>query len=70
MTETEMLKTEINLILELAEVNMILNALGQLPYAQVSGTITKIMSQGQPQLPKEITDPLVDQDVKVVDEEK
>ena len=63
-----MLKTEINLTLELAEVNVILDALSQLPYAQVSGTITKIMSQGQPQLPKEITDPTVDRDV--VDKEK
>lgn len=39
--------------LDLNEVNGVLNALGQLPYAQVEGLITKIRTQAIPQLAEE-----------------
>ena len=40
----------IKLELELAEVNGILNALGQLPFVQVQALITKIQGQAPPQI--------------------
>ena len=40
----------IELKLELAEVNGILNALGQMPFVQVKDLIAKIQAQAQPQL--------------------
>jgi len=55
------MKTEIKLTVELGEANAILDALSQLPYAQVSTIITKIITQGQEQMPKqEIVEPTVD----------
>ena len=40
----------IKLELELAEVNGILNALGQMPFVQVQALIAKIQSQAQSQV--------------------
>lgn len=42
----------IELKLELAEVNGILNALGNMSYVQVKDLIAKIQQQAQPQLEK------------------
>ena len=42
----------IELKLELAEVNGILNALGNMSYIQVKDLIAKIQAQAQPQLEK------------------
>lgn len=47
----------INLSLELNDVNGILSALGQMPYAQVRELIEKIQQQAVPQVqPKEKTE--------------
>jgi hypothetical protein len=45
----------IKLELDVAEVNGILQALGNLPFSQVAGLITKIQTQAKPQVepPKE-----------------
>jgi hypothetical protein len=40
----------IKLELDLAEVNGVLGALGQLPFVQVQGLIAKIQSQAAPQV--------------------
>jgi hypothetical protein len=40
----------IKLELEVAEINGILNALGQMPFVQVQGLIAKIQSQAAPQV--------------------
>ena len=40
----------ITLELELAEVNGVLAALGQIPFAQVAGLISKIQGQASPQV--------------------
>lgn len=40
----------IKLELELAEVNGIMNALGQMPYVQVQALIAKIQGQAAPQV--------------------
>ena len=45
---------EITLTLTVAEANGVLQALGQMPYAQVAGLIQKIQQQATPQVqPKE-----------------
>jgi len=41
---------EIKLTLSIAEVNQVLEALGQMPYIQVYELITNIQQQAQPQL--------------------
>ena len=43
----------INLSLSLNEVNIILNSLSQLPYAQVKDLIEKVQAQGTEQLKEE-----------------
>jgi hypothetical protein len=40
----------ITLELELAEVNGVLSALGQMPFAQVAGLVAKIQEQASPQV--------------------
>lgn len=40
----------IKLDLELAEVNVVLNTLGQLPHSQVEGLVNKIRQQAIPQV--------------------
>ena len=42
----------IELKLELAEVNNVLNALGNMPFIQVKDLIAKIQAQAQPQVEK------------------
>ena len=44
----------IKLELEIAEVNGILNALGQMPFVQVQALIAKIQGQAAPQVQPEI----------------
>ena len=43
----------IKLDLEIAEVNGVLNALGQMPFVQVQALIAKIQSQAAPQVQTE-----------------
>ena len=43
----------IKLDLEIAEVNGVLNALGQMPFVQVQALISKIQSQAAPQVQSE-----------------
>lgn len=43
-------KQEFELKLELAEINMILEILGQRPYAEVFGLIQKLQTQAQDQM--------------------
>lgn len=45
---------KLDLDLELNEINMILGALGNLPYGQVEPLITKLRTQITPQLPKDV----------------
>lgn len=49
--EKAMGNTQIKLELALDEVNGVLSALGNMPYAQVSGLIEKIREQAIPQVP-------------------
>ena len=44
---------EITLTLSVAEANGVLQALGQMPYAQVAGLIQKIQQQAAPQVQPE-----------------
>jgi len=44
---------EITLTLRIAEVNGVLQALGQLPYASVVNLVLKIQQQAQPQIKPE-----------------
>jgi len=44
----------INLELEVAEVNGILNALGQMPFVQVQALIVKIQGQAAPQVEQKV----------------
>jgi len=44
----------IKLELDIAEVNGVLNALGQLPFVQVQALIAKIQGQAAPQVQQEI----------------
>ena len=46
-------ETTITLTLNVAEVNGVMQALGNLPFAQVVGLITKIKEQAEPQLKAE-----------------
>ena len=46
-------KEKIKLELSLEEINVILNALGQLPYVQVAALIDNIRRQGERQLQNE-----------------
>ena len=55
----------ITLELELAEVNGVLSALGQIPFAQVAGLVAKIQEQALPQVQTNGTTAL-----EVVDAEK
>jgi hypothetical protein len=50
MDEKQLNEIEVKLDLQVGEVNGILTALGQLPYAQVSGLIDKIRQQATPQV--------------------
>jgi hypothetical protein len=43
--------SQIKLELHLDEVNMVLGALGQLPFVQVAGLVDKIKEQATPQIP-------------------
>jgi hypothetical protein len=52
-TSTEQQAVMIDLHLFLEEVNLILNGLGQLPYAQVAGLVDKLKAQAVPQLPQQ-----------------
>jgi len=54
----------ITLELELAEVNGVLSALAQIPFAQVAGLISKIQRQASPQVKTNGTE-----DLEVVDAE-
>jgi hypothetical protein len=42
--------TSISLVLTIAEVNGVLNALGQMPFVQVQALIMKIQGQAAPQV--------------------
>lgn len=44
------MEPQVNLTLSVAEINLVLNALGKLPYENVAQLIPKIASQGQSQL--------------------
>lgn len=59
------MEQEITLNLTVAEINVILGALGQMPYAQVAKLINDIKIQAQPQLP-----PVAPPGVEVATEEE
>ncbi len=54
--------TQIKLELTLDEINGVLTALGNLPYAQVSGLIEKVREQAIPQVPVPQVQPEVQQE--------
>lgn len=57
--------SQIKLELHLDEVNVVLQALGHLPYAQIAGLVDKIKEQAIPQVPVPAMDAEPAEDVSV-----
>lgn len=56
MTQEEQLKIEVNLKLTVAEINLILAAMDEMPHKTVRSTVDNLMNQAQSQVEKIIAE--------------